>query len=78
MAIARASGADRYLSGPSATAYLDEQMFAAAGIAVEWMSYEGYPVYPQLHGEFEHAVSVLDLLFSTGPEARRYLHSRPL
>jgi len=27
----------------------------------------GYPEYPQLHGDFEHAVTILDLLFNTGP-----------
>jgi hypothetical protein len=75
LAIARAAGADRYLSGPSAKAYLDEAMFATAGIAVEWMSYGDYLEYPQLHGKFEHEVSVLDLLFSTGPDAPRFLHA---
>jgi hypothetical protein len=76
LAIARAAGADRYLSGPSAKAYLDEAMFADAGITVEWMSYEGYPEYPQLHGSFEPAVSVLDLLFNVGPDARGYVPGR--
>jgi WbqC-like protein family len=76
LAIARAAGADRYLSGPSAKAYFDEALFVAAGVAVEWMSYEGYPEYPQLHGKFEHQVSVLDLLFNTGPDAPRYFHAR--
>jgi hypothetical protein len=37
------------------------------------MNYDGYPEYRQLHGDFEHAVSVLDLLFNTGPDALRYL-----
>lgn len=73
LAIAAAACADRYLSGPSARAYLDEPLLAAAGIATEWMSYEGYPEYPQLHGQFEHAVSVLDVLFNTGPEAPRFV-----
>ncbi len=76
LGIARAAGADRYLSGPSARAYFDEAAFTAAGVAVEWMSYEGYPEYPQLHGKFEHKVSVLDVLFSTGPDAPRYCHAR--
>ena len=71
--IVRAAGADRYLSGPSARAYFDESIFAAAGIAVEWMNYEAYPEYPQLHGGFEHAVTTLDLLFNAGPDAPRYL-----
>jgi len=73
LSIARAAGADRYLSGPSAKVYLDESIFAAEGIAVEWMNYEGYSPYPQLHGSFEHAVTSLDLLFNTGPEAGKYL-----
>jgi hypothetical protein len=73
--IVRAAGADCYLSGPSAKAYFDEPLFANAGIAVEWMSYEGYVEYPQLHGPFEPAVSVLDLLFNVGPDASRYLRA---
>jgi hypothetical protein len=73
LAIIRAAGADRYLSGPSAKAYLDEALFASAGVAVEWMSYQGYEDYPQLYGPFEPAVSVLDLLFSVGREAPRYI-----
>ncbi|WP_038937120.1 WbqC family protein [Bradyrhizobium japonicum] len=73
LAIAAAAGARRYLSGPSARAYLDEALFAAAGIATDWMSYDGYPEYPQLHGSFEHALSVLDVLFNTGPEAPRFI-----
>src|SRR5882757_1416380 len=73
LGIARAAGADRYLSGPSAREYFDETMFEPAGITSEWMSYEGYPEYKQLHGGFEHAVTALDLLFNTGPEAGHYL-----
>jgi hypothetical protein len=76
LAIARAAGADRYLSGPSAKTYFDEALFAAAGIRVEWMRYDGYPEYPQLHGRFEPAVSILDLLFNTGPDASRYFRGR--
>jgi hypothetical protein len=73
LGIASAAGADHYLSGPSARDYLDEAMFRAAGITTEWMSYDGYPQYPQLHGGFEHAVTVIDLLFNTGPRASGYL-----
>ncbi len=73
LGIVRAAGADRYLSGPSARAYFDEEVFKAAGVTPEWMNYHGYPEYTQLHGGFEHAVSVLDLLFNTGPYALRYI-----
>jgi hypothetical protein len=74
LAICRAAGANRYLSGPSAKEYFDEAMFASKGVAVEWMNYAGYPEYPQLHGSFEHAVTALDLLFNAGPSAASYLH----
>jgi len=73
LAIARAAGAKHYVSGPSARDYLDEAQLASADIATEWMSYDGYAEYPQPNGKFEHAVTVLDLLFNAGPAARHYL-----
>jgi hypothetical protein len=72
LAICQAAGADRYLSGPSAKEYFDESLFLSAGITPEWMNYDHYSEYPQLHGAFEHAVTILDLLFHAGPEAPRY------
>ncbi|HWH73723.1 MAG TPA: WbqC family protein [Methylibium sp.] len=75
--ICRQAGADCYVSGPAARAYLDEAAFAAAGIAVEWFDYEGYPEYPQLWGAFEHRVSIVDLLAHCGPQSPRFLrHAR--
>lgn len=71
--ICLAAGATHYLSGPAARAYLDEDAFRAEGIEVLWMSYDGYPEYPQLHPPFEHHVSVLDLIFNTGADAPRYM-----
>jgi hypothetical protein len=69
------AGATTYLSGPRARAYLDESLFERAGIDVRYMDYEGYPEYPQLYPPFDHAVTVLDLLFSVGPDAPAYLKS---
>jgi hypothetical protein len=71
--LCRKAGATHYLSGPSARGYIDETQFGDAGVTVEFADYGGYPEYPQLYPPFEHAVSVLDLLFSTGPEATRYM-----
>ena len=71
--VCRSVGATEYLSGPAARDYLDVGLFERAGVRVRWMDYAGYPPYPQLHGPFEHAVSVLDLLFMTGSPAPRYL-----
>lgn len=75
LALCRAAGADVYVSGPSARAYLDVDAFHAAGIEVRWMDYDEYPEYPQPHPPFEHEVTALDLLFCTGPEAPRHLKS---
>ncbi|MEZ4661164.1 MAG: WbqC family protein [Caldilineaceae bacterium] len=69
------AGATAYLSGPAAKAYIDERCFADAGIALSYMDYAGYPPYEQLYPPFEAGVSVLDLLFHTGPEAHRYMKS---
>ena len=67
------AGATHYVSGPAARAYLRETAFAERGIQVEWFDYDGYPPYPQLWGEFEPRVSVIDLLFNCGHHAARYL-----
>jgi hypothetical protein len=68
-----AAGATTYLSGPAARAYVDEGAFAGAGVRVRFADYSGYPEYPQLYPPFEHAVTALDLLFSTGPRAIDYM-----
>lgn len=67
------TGATTYLSGPSARNYLDESLFADAGIELRYIDYQGYREYPQRHPPFEHAVSIVDLLFNTGEEARSHL-----
>lgn len=66
-------GARTYVSGPTARAYINEEHFAARGIRVIYKDYNGYPEYPQFHPPFEHAVSILDLLFHTGPRAPEYI-----
>ena len=71
-ALLRSVDADHYISGPAARAYLDEPLLAAHGITLEYMSYD-YPEYPQLHGGYDPHVSILDLLFMTGPDAGRYI-----
>lgn len=71
-------GATHYFSGPLAQNYMDESIFNERGITVQYFDYQGYPEYPQVHGDFEHGVSILDLLFSVGPESPKYLHPHPL
>jgi hypothetical protein len=75
VSLCRAAGATTYLSGPRAREYMDESLFEAAGIELEYMDYSGYPEYTQPHPPFEHAVTILDLIFSTGAAAPRYMKS---
>jgi hypothetical protein len=67
-------GATHYISGPSAKDYLEESKFLEAGISVEYMVYN-YPSYPQFYPPFDPQVTILDLLFMTGPEAFNFIIS---
>ncbi len=67
------TGGSEYISGPSAKGYIDPTVFAQHKIKLSWFDYSAYPVYPQLWGEFEHAVSILDLLFNCGKNSPDYM-----
>jgi len=67
------AGGTSYLSGPAAKDYIDENLFKEANIELEWMDYSGYAEYPQLFQPFEHGVTILDLIFNMGNEARKYM-----
>lgn len=73
IAACKAAGGTHYLSGPIAQGYLNENTFREAGVELQWMDYAGYREYPQFHPPFTHEVSILDLLFNTGPDAKHYL-----
>lgn len=62
-----------YLTGPSAKAYLNEEMFDREGITIRYADYSDYEEYSQLYYPFEHHVSIIDLLFCEGPNAIRYM-----
>jgi hypothetical protein len=71
--ICRQAGASVYVSGPAAKAYIQPELFDAAGIELRYFSYDGYREYPQLFPPFDHHVSILDLLFHQGPAAPSYM-----
>lgn len=73
--LCRRAGGTHYISGPAARDYIDAAAFDTAGIALSFFDYSGYPEYTQQWGKFEHGVTVLDLLFNTGPNARRFMKS---
>jgi hypothetical protein len=64
-----------YVSGSSAEAYLDKELFFQNGLRLEYKSYS-YEAYPQLWGEFIGEVSIVDLIANCGPNAKSYLHSK--
>jgi hypothetical protein len=66
------AGATHYITGPSARSYIEEEKFQEAGITLEYMRYD-YPEYAQLHPPYDGQVSILDLLFMTGPNALDYI-----
>jgi hypothetical protein len=69
------AGATEYVSGPAAKTYLDEDLFAAAGVSVAWFEYGPYLEYPQEHPPFDPRVSIVDLLLCAGSDAPSYLRS---
>lgn len=73
--LCRQAQASEYISGPSAKGYLDEGLFCQAQMRVSYIDYGDYPEYEQLFPPFEHRVSILDLIFNTGPNATQYMKS---
>lgn len=71
--ICNQAGATSYVSGPAARDYIDTSLFDAAAIELRYFDYSGYPEYRQLWGEFQHGVSIIDLLFNCGAEATQYM-----
>ncbi len=71
--LCKKTGSTFYLSGPAAKDYMDLALFEKSGIQVKFADYSGYPEYTQLFPPFEHAVSVLDLIFNEGPNALQYM-----
>lgn len=65
-------GAKTYYTGESAKNYLNEKIFADAGIKVKYQHYN-HPIYPQLYGGFIPYLSIIDLLFNCGPESLEIL-----
>jgi hypothetical protein len=72
LSVLKQVGATHYITGPSAGSYMEPEKFAAAGIPFEYMQYN-YPEYSQLYPPYDPYVSVLDLLFMVGAEAREYI-----
>jgi len=65
-------GADTYLSGSGAKAYLDEELFKKNDIKVIWQEFH-HPVYQQRFGKFVPNLSVIDALMNVGKKGLKEL-----
>lgn len=71
--LCKQAGASEYISGPAARSYIDEKLFKKEGVCVRYMDYSGYPEYNQLYPPFDHAVTILDLIFNEGPKTKKFM-----
>ncbi|MCW3996193.1 MAG: WbqC family protein [Candidatus Bathyarchaeota archaeon] len=65
-------GADQYLSGSGGRAYVKEDLFTEANIEVQWHNYD-HPIYKQNFEGFQPNMSIIDLLFNMGPQAKEII-----
>ena len=73
LSLVQAAQADVYISGPAAKDYIIAEDYQRANIQLVWKDYAGYPEYPQRGENFNHYVSILDLLFNVGEDAPYYI-----
>jgi hypothetical protein len=66
--ICKTLGADTYLAGQGAAGYMDVARFEKNGLKVITQDVK-HPVYPQLFGDFQSHLSIVDLLFNCGPDS---------
>ena len=72
VSILRQVGATVYLSGPTGANYLVPHLFEEAGVHLAYKKYD-FPEYEQLHPPFDPGVTIIDLLFMKGTEAKFFL-----
>ena len=71
--VLKKANADTYISGPAARDYIELDRFKDAGIQLVYKDYSGYPEYAQMFRPFDHFVSIIDLIFNSGPDAAWYI-----
>lgn len=73
--IASQLGATTYVTGPAARAYMEDQQFTDAGMAVEYFDYTVLPEDPDAMAVGAGELSILDLLAREGHGAAAYIPS---
>ena len=75
--ICLALGGDTYLAGESGADYMDLERFRTRGLKVAFQDFS-HPVYPQLFGEFQSHLSMVDMLFNCGTESLEIIQGQNL
>jgi hypothetical protein len=75
VSICKQLGGTEYLSGPAGKNYIDEKTFNDNNLTIKWLDYSSYQEYNQMHPPFEHGVSIIDLIFNEGENARNFMKS---
>jgi len=70
--ICRILGGDTYLSGRDGVKYMNLERFKESGVKVIVQDFQ-HPEYPQLFGEFQSHLSIVDLLFNCGPNSMEHI-----
>jgi len=65
-----------YYSGPAAKSYMEIDKFESQNIQVQFWDYNGYPEYKQMYGDFEHGLSIIDLLMNEGVNSPQYFKKK--
>jgi len=73
--LCKQSNATEYISGPAAKEYINAKLFEKENIKLSWMNYQGYKEYSQLFNQFEHGVSIIDMIFNLGHQTTQYMKS---
>lgn len=74
--ISKVVGGKVYISGQGGGRdYTDEKLLNKHDIQLIYSDFH-HPVYPQLWGEFQAGLSILDLLFNCGPQSSKILLTR--
>ena len=68
----RKLGAQMYIFGALGRDYANISTFQSAGVSVVFQDYK-HPEYPQMHGDFQSHLSILDLLMNCGDRSRDIL-----
>lgn len=76
ISICKSLKATHYLSGPAAKDYIDSNKFDKEKIELSYIDYSIYQEYEQRHEGFDHYVSILDLIFNCGPDAKKYIEEK--